>query len=292
MKPDVDQSYRYPVPRPEDRQWGLVVTTAGYAHIPPNSPYPPGQHPATHMFGWQTGRTLNETQFVYINKGRGVFESKHGGKHKIEAGMLMVVFKNEWHRYKPDPKTGWDEYWVGMDGATADSVFAPPFFFPKSPIIPIGDDTEFTTGLFNLNQTVNEQSETVGPVLSAKLMNLMARITLHQSKAANETSLTQRKINQAAALITERYNEQIDLEQLARDLGLSYTKFRRDFKNLIGLAPNQYLVHTRMEHAKTLINYSDLTIQQISAQTGFDSPAYFSRAFKKHFNLSPIELRK
>jgi AraC-like DNA-binding protein len=291
-KSDIDPCYRYRVPKPDNRKWGLVVTTAGYSHIPSSSPYPQGEHPDTHMFTWDTGRVLNESHLVYINKGRGVFESKRGGKHKIAAGMLMVVFKNEWHRYKPDPETGWDEYWIGVDGTTADAIFAPPFFFPKSPIIPIEDNHEFTGGLFNLIQTVNEQPDTAGPVLSAKLMHLISLIYIHQQHEGNERSPIQKKINQAAALISERYNEEIDLEQLARDLGLSYTKFRRDFKNQTGLAPSQYQNHTRMEHAKALINYSNLSIHEIAAQTGVDSPAYFSRAFKKHFNQSPSDLRK
>lgn len=67
--------FKYLLPSPKDKDWGLYVTDAGRSHIPPRSMYPPSGHPKDYHFSVQRGRTLHSCQLVYITKGSGVFNS-------------------------------------------------------------------------------------------------------------------------------------------------------------------------------------------------------------------------
>ena len=64
----------------QDIHWGLTVSTVGYQHIAPGEAYPPKGHPQAYSFQAGRGRVLDEYQFVYISRGRGVFESKSFGQ--------------------------------------------------------------------------------------------------------------------------------------------------------------------------------------------------------------------
>ena len=90
----------------EAEECGLFVLDAGYTMIPPNSPYPPVEHPDAHMFSWESGRTLESFTLVYITRGGGVFESSSGGRQTIREGDLFIIHPGEWHRHQPDPATG------------------------------------------------------------------------------------------------------------------------------------------------------------------------------------------
>src|SRR3546814_11725066 len=56
----------------------------------------------------------------------------------IREGTIIILFPNEWHRYKPDKGTGWDEYWVGFKGNIADNLVTNHFLNPTAPCIQIG----------------------------------------------------------------------------------------------------------------------------------------------------------
>ena len=108
--------YRY-LPLGEDvRTRSLYVVAGGYTMIPAHTPYPPMLHPSDHHFLWRQGRTLQEYQLIYITRGGGLFEGKSCGCCRLQAGSLFLLFPGEWHRYSPDPATGWDEYWVAFQG--------------------------------------------------------------------------------------------------------------------------------------------------------------------------------
>ena len=64
------------------------------------------------------------------------------------------------------------------------------------------------------------------------------------------------------------------------------------FKTLIGINFRKYLNDLRIEHARDLLLTTDLTVNEISEQSGFMSPSYFISVFKKTEDVTPNEFRK
>ena len=64
------------------------------------------------------------------------------------------------------------------------------------------------------------------------------------------------------------------------------------FKEQFGTSVNSYLLQVRVTHAKRLLRFSDLSIEQIGYSCGVEYDNYFSRMFKKIEGLSPGEYRK
>src|SRR5688572_30453111 len=130
--------YKYLPVSSTDENWGLSVLNTGCTRIVAGSPYPYATHPTHHYFNWEKGRVLQEFQVIYITKGGGIFESKSGGKLSIGEGSVIILFPEERHRYKPNKKTGWDEYWVGFNGNIVNNLLSKKFFTPANPVIPVG----------------------------------------------------------------------------------------------------------------------------------------------------------
>ena len=90
----------------------------------------------------------------------------------------------------------------------------------------------------------------------------------------------------------DRIDHQINLEELANEIGVGYSWFRRMFKHYTGLAPSQYFLQLKLNKAKDLLLNTSLSIKEISVITGFESQYYFSKLFKKRIGISPIQQRK
>ena len=101
------------------------------------------------------------------------------------------------------------------------------------------------------------------------------------------------RISKAIAYVEEHFTDDISIENLADVSSMSISRFFPNFKKAMGVTPVEYLNHYRVSKAIILLmNDSDLSIENISEQVGFESAAYFRRVFKKVTGKSPREYRK
>ncbi|MDD2601217.1 MAG: AraC family transcriptional regulator [Kiritimatiellae bacterium] len=277
---------------PGAREWGFFVLDAGYTLIPPNTPYPPGKHPDDHMFSWEKGRTLDSFTLVYITRGSGVFESRSGGQQSINAGDLFIVYPGEWHRYRPDPATGWDEYWVEFDGEQARRIMRNQSLAPVKPVHTIGIDNQILRLFLEISEAAQIQTPGFEQIIAAQAALIVARIRAHRFDSNPEARQIERVVQHARVHILKNADQCINFQRLASELGVSYSALRHNFKQITGLSPGQYKMQIQINKACALLRNSDLTVAQIAEQLGFESIYYFSRLFKNKTGLSPLAYRK
>ncbi|MEW7289075.1 alpha/beta fold hydrolase [Aquimarina sp. 2304DJ70-9] len=85
-------------------------------------------------------------------------------------------------------------------------------------------------------------------------------------------------------------NDYFGVEMLCKEIGVSERQLQRKLKAITNKSPNQLISSVRLHHAKELILSQQDTIAEIAFQTGFSSPSYFSKCFKKEFAISPSDL--
>ncbi len=283
--------FRYLPVTPDARRWGFYVLNAGHTAIPPNTPYPPGKHPEDHLFSWGKGRTLNSFTLVYITRGQGRFESSAGGKHEIQSGDLFILFPNEWHRYRPDATTGWDEYWVEFDGDQARQIMSHPGFSEKHPVIHLGHDDKILSLFIEITESIESGASEFEHIIAAQTSQIVARL-LAAIRRTDPNTGSAELVRRACRLILKQSDESVDFTRIARELGLSLSGFRKMFRKVTGLPPGQYLQHIRISKAGELLQQTALPIGEISTRLGFDSIYYFSRIFKRKTGISPSDYRR
>jgi AraC-like DNA-binding protein len=283
--------FRYLPVLTAQRQWGLFLTDCGYTVIEPGLPYPPRRHPDAYHFDWTKGRMLSEYQVVYITRGRGVFEAKGVRRQVVEAGDVFVLFPGVWHRYAPDPKTGWDEQWVGFNGALTERFLKAPFFRQKKPVMRIGVDEALRQRFLALVDAV-ERDPAGTPFSSAGAVITILGLIHERMQHVGASGRISAVIREAQNRILAQAAQAIDFAVLASELGVSYTTFRRSFKQQTGVAPAQFQNTVRLNRARDLLASTELTVSEIANQTGFDTVFYFSRAFKKKTGVTPKAYRE
>jgi AraC-like DNA-binding protein len=283
--------YKYlPITKTET-DWGFYINTVGYSITNPLETYPPANHPSSHHFTWNKGRTLNGYYLVFISKGRGTFESALTSPKTVSEGICFLLYPNVWHRYKPDLNTGWEEYWVGFNGMYPEHIIKNNFGDPENPFFEVGLNEPFLITFQHLLESVRNGLPGYHQVISGITLEMLA--TLRNLSSGNDQCQDKdlQLIHKAQFILRESLEQAIDIPQMAKELPMGYSKFRKLFKEETGISPHQYYLNLRINRAKALLQSTELNVNEVAFQSGFESEYYFSKFFKKKVNLSPTEYR-
>lgn len=92
--------------------------------------------------------------------------------------------------------------------------------------------------------------------------------------------------------INDHIKDDITLASLAERFHFSAQYLAKRFKEEYNTTIIHYLTHLRMEKASSLLIHTDLSIQDVAIESGFEELNYFGKVFRKHYNLSPTSYRK
>ncbi|UMB54107.1 AraC family transcriptional regulator [Lutibacter sp. A64] len=275
----------------QDKKWGFYVNNLGRNTIEKNKDYPSKDHLDNYVFTWEKGRVLDEFQIVLITSGEGLFESKETGEIKISQGDAFLLFPNVWHRYKPLKKKGWTEQWVGFSGEFAIQFLTNGFFNPTSPIIPKCNNIDIISYFNTLFKLFDEESFGFQRLASGICLQLMAELYNLKNAGYNIENLNS-MVSRAKHHMYENINSSVDLIKIASELGVSYSKFRFDFKKQTGVPPLQYYLLLKIEKSKELLLNTNKSQKEIAYELGFESNYYFNRLFKQKTGMTPKQYRK
>ena len=250
---DQGADFKYLIVNERDKRFGLSVTTVGFQAIRAGSVYPPRNHPDAYYFTAQKGRVLHEYQLVYITKGRGTFASDTTPSVDISKGQILFLFPGQWHTYAPLQKTGWNEYYIGFEGPIIDNLVKNSFISKESQILDIGINEELAS-LFARALEVAEADKTAAQqYLSGIVLHIMGAVLAISQNKRYEVDNAAQKIESAKIIMHENVYKDIDPEELAMKLGISYSWFRKVFKEYTGYAPAKYFQELKLRKAKQLI---------------------------------------
>lgn len=286
------EKFKYLQVTPRDKSWGLAITTAGYRHVHAGEEYQLSAHPDGYRFKENGQRVLNEYQLYYITRGSGYFESASCSRTRIEAGMMFILFPGEWHKFSPDPETGWDDHWIGFNGSFMDDKIRAGFFTFKNCVFRIGVNEKITGTFHEILEIALEEKKGYQHIIASLAISLIGRIHYEDINHTYGDTYIERIINQAKAVMKEDTTSNEPLEDIARSLGVSYSLFRREFRKRCGISPGQYRLELRLIQAKELLLSTNMSIADISTKLHFECIGQFSTFFKKKSGVSPLEFRK
>ena len=116
-----------------------------------------------------------------------------------------------------------------------------------------------------------------------------ARTLSSSSFAKIEPVFDSRRIQKIQIYINANYKDEIRLEQLAEQVGMTATSFSRFFKLRTGKTLSDYLIDIRIGYATRMLVDSTMSIAEICYECGFNNLSNFNRIFKKKKDCSPKE---
>lgn len=105
-------------------------------------------------------------------------------------------------------------------------------------------------------------------------------------------AIEDRKVAEVLRLIREHATEGIQVDSLARQVGLSRSVLQRRFRSLLRRSIHQEILNARIKHAQELILQSDLSLAEIAERTGFRHQEYLGAVFKARLGKTPAQFRQ
>jgi DNA-binding response OmpR family regulator len=132
--------------------------------------------------------------------------------------------------------------------------------------------------------------------LIAKIMNKTNNNTIQQKAQELRQAMSESDhafFEQLNKILDKNITGDLDVNIVAKELGMSASTLYRKMKALTGASTNGYLRHYKMQYAERLLMQGKYTISEIAFMVGINSIAYFRKCFKEEFGCLPSEyLRK
>jgi AraC family L-rhamnose operon transcriptional activator RhaR len=125
------------------------------------------------------------------------------------------------------------------------------------------------------------------------LLGLISRALSPEERNVWESAaLWPQSVRQCVGLIEKDLARVWTLSQLATSVHLDPSYLGRLFRRHLGETPFEYIARRRMERAASLLLSTSLSVTEIGAQTGVESPSYFARRFRRHFSCNASDYRR
>ena len=241
----------------------------------------PGEKPFAELHRCHSISFVRKGSFGYHSRGR---------SHDLVAGSFLIG----------SPGT---EFVCTHDHVCGDECLS--FFFEPELVETVGDRSEaWQVGaapplaelmvLGELAQAaVDGQSDIgldeVGHLLAQRFVEVVSG---EAKKPPRVTALDRRRAVEAALWIEAQSHREIDLEDIARQAGVSPFHFLRSFSSVLGVTPHQYLVRSRLRRAARYLTEDNKPVTDVAYDVGFNDLSNFVRTFHRAAGVSPLKFRQ
>jgi AraC-like DNA-binding protein len=268
---DVENWARYLTPSPVHRDLGLVCLGVGAQRTTERLEHP---------------RVLDCYAAVLLSHGSGVLSvGSKGESTHMHAPALFWLSRGAPHTYGPDTAAGWTESWLLFDGPAVAAYESLGFVLTTKAVHPLHDALPLLLVHRRLADLARGSERDVDVIAGTLVHEFLVT-----AKRAVRLSSNDEDGRLLAGLRSESMHDLSVAERAAR-LGVQPWQLRRVVRRSAGCTPSEFVHRTRVNHAKTLLAETDLTMTEIARAIGFGDPAYFSRQFRASVGLSPSAFR-
>lgn len=220
---------------------------------------------------------------LHVVRGRAYWE-QGGVRAELGADSFALIDCYRPHEYGAIGSC--EMYWLHFDGPTARELCGA--IAANGPLVPRRYDRPRRT-----LRDIFDRTAAQGPIEEAEMnrliVNLLTEFLAREERGASQES---EAIEEVRNFILDNPAEDLPLEALARRANLSPYHFSRQFKRVVGCAPHDYLIRTRLNLAKFYLLSTTDTVKEIAYSCGFANECSFCTCFKKRLGVTPTAFRQ
>lgn len=219
----------------------------------------------------------------------------NGQRAHLAKDHLLIIPRDTPHTYWAAEDDPWSIYWVHFLGDDAD-YFVDRIPKPGQPV-PIERSTrDEAVRLFRYClDTLDDGYGLPTMIYAAQSTQHILSLLLFRNQSLPEdpgSGSRRSNIEGVIEFMQTHLNENLRLEDFAREAGMSVSHFSERFRRQTGQSPMAYFIQLRMRLACRLLDLSGKPVKTVASEIGYRDPYYFSRIFKKSMGISPDKYRE
>lgn len=286
------QGFRYPAVTGNDIAHGLYLTSLGRIVYPSGASYPGPGHPPEYHFLWNTGRILGDFAFVWIEQGCGQVETAALGRAALAAGDILLLPPGAWHRYRPDPKTGWVERWVCANGTCLHKLRIHGTFPSSAEIRPARNAKALGAAFDQLRAQSDGNSLWVSGLTLTILALALGETEKSADRIPGQAVSGDASVDAAVRYIWMNCHRTLGVSDIAKHAGISRRMLERRFAQAWPRSVAREITLARVQRGRDLLAEESLTVKEAGYAAGFGGARRFISAHRRIFGTTPAAARR
>lgn len=233
-------------------------------------------------------KNYNSLLITHIINGTFTFvkEDKH---ITARAGDTVILDCYQPHEYYTNDS--FESIWIHISGANSFELFQ-EVEKSEGNLVKCRDIQHVKKLLFRIFESISGVNPPSELNMSLDIYKLFAELLNPQSIKSKGEANYEDNIQEIKNYITENLNERLTVQKLADKTLMSISHFSRVFKQQTGFSPYEYVLITRLNKAKYLLQKTEMSVAAIAYETGFNSESNFICFFTENEGVSPGKFRK
>lgn len=228
-----------------------------------------------------------------VLSGKGIY--KVGSKtYEIGPNTAFLIYPGVSTYYEASVEDPWTYIWVGFNGIKAESALKHAHFSPDNHVVHIQNVEPFIN---YVNNMLNSSQLTYANDLAREgyLYQFVSSLIQDQQSQENKDEIHdysyQVYVDHTLEYIEHNYHKNIKVQNIAHYIGINRSYLTNCFKSVLNMSPQEYILNYRMNQASLLLKNTNLPVNEIATQVGYDDPLNFSKSFKKVYGINPTSFR-
>lgn len=235
------------------------------------------------------GGIVNGIMFHIVCDGEGIIQCNNV-KYNVSKNKMLVIWPNEFVRYKFSSSGPWWFKWIWLAGTKAQWILNKIGINPSNPLFDISDCSNLLECLDETEQVFQSGEHSVFYPMQAawNFIDALGKDFSSPLRPAPDDNIAEL----CRILIENRPGAFSSVNDLAEHFKVDRCTIFRTFKSAFNISPKEYIEKVRFEKACQLLSISEMKIKEISNICGYENQCYFSAAFQKRFGMSPSQWRR
>lgn len=235
----------------------------------------------------------NEYHLHFVLSGKGILEINQSTYH-LKKNDIFIIPKDIPIQYFADEECPWEYMWITFDGNMAQTYLEHAQLTAANPVI--HSAISVSTYLPMIQSILDTNQLTFANEIKrvAYLYEILSTLIEAQNAGKKESGKYDYSIDTyvdyALQYIKFNYNR-IKVNDIAAYIGINRSYLTSIFKKQLQVSPQEYLISYRLKEAARLIKTTDLSIQEIAVNVGYENSLTFSKMFKQTYGVCPKNYR-
>lgn len=236
-------------------------------------------------------KNLNSLLFFAVLEGEG-YVTYEGNSLTLRPGDCIWIDCSRPYSHKSSTELPWSLIWVHFWGKEALAFYENYVARGCSYSFRPGNLYSFTNTLTRLYREQSRKDTLTELVSHNYLTDIITSIYLENDNSTSNALHIPDKFIKIRNYIDENFSSKLELDTIAKEFFISKYHLSREFKRIFGTTIGDYILKQRISKAKSLLRFSETSIDEIAIECGFSDGGYFIKVFKKEENLTPAKYRK
>ena len=233
----------------------------------------------------------------------------NGETYSVRAGDIFLIQGNTEHYFEKRCKLGmfnimFDDSYLkdhlrtlrSLPGFNAFFLFEPTYRRSHKFKSHLHIPPETMRSLMPLLRSMADEAQQERPgydlLLLAKALEIFVFISREYTREHNPMVSTLFRLGDVISMLENNYTEHWTISRISRIASMAPSTLLPVFRRVTGYSPIDYLIRVRLEKGAELLLKTVLPVSEVAQKCGFTDSNYFSRQFRKRYNLSPKEYRE